>query len=259
MLNKVARIAFLACGAAGCGCASQLIVNGGFETGTLSGWTLSSEAGSYAGSDFFASKSTTTPISGSATSGAESGTYYAVSDGVGPATEVLSQTFTVPTGLSSVVLSYSLFVDSASGDVIDTAAGLDYSQGANQYADVSLLSSGTSVFSTSSGVLRDFYQGTDNAAPIPNAYTNYSFNITSLVSAGGTFTLRFAEVDNLGPLNMGIDNVSIVTTAVTPTPEPDSVTLGFLSMIAFSALLLIRNNAARRRQPSPAPEATWSA
>ena len=38
------------------------------------------------------------------------------------------------------------------------------------------------------------YLGVD-AGVDPHAFTNYSFNITSIVGAGGTFKLRFAEVD----------------------------------------------------------------
>jgi hypothetical protein len=240
MIRLLARIGFLVCSATGIACASQLITNGGFETGSLSGWTVTGEAGSYAGSGFFASNSTTTPQSGSTTVGPESGSYYAVSDGVGPATEILSQTFTVPAGAASVILSFGLFVNSYGGDIVNTAAGLDFSGAANQYGVVSLLSSGASLFSTTTGVLGNFYQGTDSAATNPNHYTNYNDNITSLVEAGGTFTLRFAEVNNVNYLNMGVDNVSVVYTAATATPEPSSIvlTLSALGAIWFGIMTL---------------------
>jgi hypothetical protein len=163
--------------------------------------------------------------------GPESGSYYAVSDSQGTGTLILSQTFTVPTGAASVILSFGLFVNSYGGDIVNTVAGLDFSgtadpgNPADQYGAVSLLSSGASLFSTSTGVLSNFYQGTDSAANNPNHYTNYTDNITSLVGSGGTFTLRFAEVNNVNYLNMGVDNVSVVFTPTTATPEPSSIVL----------------------------------
>jgi hypothetical protein len=246
----------LAFSAAGIACASQLIINGGFETGSLSGWTVTSEAGSYPGSGFFASNSTTTPQSSSPTVGPESGSYYAVSDSQGPGTLILSQTFTVPAGAASVILSFGLFVNSDGGDVVNTVAGLDFSgttdpsDPANQYGVVSLLSSGASLFSTTAGVLGNFYEGTDNPMANPNPYTNYTDSITSLVEAGGTFTLRFAEVNNIEYLNMGVDNVSVVYTATTATPEPSSIvlTLAATGAIWVGMMTLGQLNLLRFRQ-----------
>ncbi len=50
----------LAYGYASLAYAGQLIVNGGFETGTLSGWTVASQSGSFPGSNFFALSGTIT-------------------------------------------------------------------------------------------------------------------------------------------------------------------------------------------------------
>lgn len=71
-----------------------------------------------------------------------------------------------------------------------------------------ILSAAATPFDTGAGVLANFILGgsTTNG---PNPYVNFSFDITALVGLGGTFQLRFAEVDNLGFLNMGVDNVSI--------------------------------------------------
>jgi hypothetical protein len=44
------------------------------------------------------------------------------------------------------------------------------------------------------------------------------FDITSQVGAGGTFQIRFAEVDNQFFFNLGVDNVSIVSQAAIPEP-----------------------------------------
>jgi hypothetical protein len=56
----------------------------------------------------------------------------------------------------------------------------------------------------------------------PNPYTNYVFGITPVVGGGGQFILRFAEVDNQGPLNLGVDSVPVEADAI---PEPCSLAL----------------------------------
>ncbi len=233
MKRDVAGVVSLLVLCSGSALGNELITNGGFETGSLAGWTLTSQSGSFSGSGFFVTGGSTAPVSGDATAGPASGANYAVSDGLGPATEILSQSFTVPGGGSSVILSFSLFVNSYGGTAVNPI-GLDYSDGANQYARVDLLQAGTSLFSVGSGVLRNFYSGDDPASSNPNGYTNYSFNITPLVGGGGTFVLRFAEVDNVDVLNMGVDNVSV---NFTPggVPEPSTLVLaasGF-GLLAF--------------------------
>jgi hypothetical protein len=134
------------------------LTNGGFETGTLTGWTVVNQTGSFPGSNFFPLSGTTTPQSGLSTVGPASGNFYAVSDQSGSGTHALLQTFTVPTAASSVVLSFSLFVNSYGGSFINPI-GLDFTDGANQHARVDILAAGASPFDTGVGVLRNFYLG----------------------------------------------------------------------------------------------------
>jgi hypothetical protein len=195
---------------------SQLITNGGFETGSFSGWTVASQAGS--AGNFFVLSGATAPLSGLATVGPADGSFYVSSDETGPSALVLLQSFTVSGPVSSVVLSFSMFANSYGGTAVNPG-GLDYTvAGANQHARVDILRSGATPFDTGSGVLTNFFLGSDSGAN-PHAYTNYNFNITSLVGAGGTFQLRFAEVDNVNFFNLGVDNVSILAT-VSGVPEP---------------------------------------
>jgi hypothetical protein len=83
-----------------------------------------------------------------------------------------------------------------------------------------LISGSTNLFSTTTGDLMNFYGGV-NTTNNPNPYTNYSYNITSLVSGGGTYIVRIGEVNNVDTLNLGVDNVSVVYGA-TSVPEPGS-------------------------------------
>jgi hypothetical protein len=201
---------------------------------------VTSEAGS--SENFFVLNGKTTPQSASSTVGPAAGTFYAVSDGSGPGASTLIQPFTVSGPVSSVTLSFSLFANSYAGVAINPA-GLDWTVlAANQFARVDILKAGASAFDTGSGVLGNFYLGADSSAN-PHAYTTDSFNITSLVGAGGTFQLRFAEVNNLSVFNLGVDNVSIVT-AVSNAPEPGNILISVLGLGAFALQRLARKNIA---------------
>jgi hypothetical protein len=217
--------------------AVELITNGNFETGALGPWVVSDLA-TGTGSWFIDDNlNLTTPISASATVGPAAGTFYAVSDQPGLGTHSLTQTFVVAGPAQSVTLSFDMFVNdwSSTGPIVDPI-GLDHRGPANQHGRVDILTAAAPPFDTGAGVLANYYLGAD-AGPDPHVYTPYSFDITSVVGAGGTFQLRFAETDNQLFFNMGVDNVSIQST---PVPEPAS---GALLMLGGLAL-------ARRRKRS---------
>jgi hypothetical protein len=214
---------------------SQLLTNGGFETGTFSGWTVVNQTGSFPGSNFFVVAGTTTPQSGLTTVGPASGSFYAVSDGIGPGAHALIQTFTVPAPASTVILSFDLFANSYAAPVVNPI-GLDFTDGANQHARVDILRAGASPFDTGAAVLQNFFLGAD-AGTNPHAYTSRTFDITALVGGGGTFELRFAEVDNLLTFNLGVDNVSVNFTAATCAPEPGSTMMTALGICGLWLLL----------------------
>ena len=191
----------------------ELITNGGFETGTLAGWTVDDLAGG--SGSFFIESASTTPLSGNFTAGPSSGVFYAVSDQSGPGTHALTQTFLVPGGATSVVLSFAMFVnDSDSGPIVDPI-GLDHTGAANQHARVDLLLPGAPAFDTGAFVLANLYTGVDGPPVTP--YSPYVFDITPYVGGGGVFALRFAEVDNQLFLNQGVDDVSVIAEVV-PVP-----------------------------------------
>jgi len=125
-----------------------------------------------------------------------------------------------------------MFANSYGGKFVNPI-GLDFTDGANQHARVDILTAGSSPFDTGAGVLLNLYLGTDAGAN-PHAYTNYAFDITSTVGAGGTFQLRFAEVDNQSFFNLGVDDVSI-TTAPSAVPEPSALLpIGLIALIALA-------------------------
>lgn len=213
----------------------ELVSNGGFESG-FAGWTITDQAGG--SGSWFADTTTTTSFSGLASAGPLTGSVYAVSDQTGPGAHALTQSVTVSPGAASVIFSFDMFINDWSGvGPVVHSSGLDYTSGGtsatNQFATVDLLASGTSALSTTTGVLSNFFVGaTPVVSGIPNPYVSYSYDITSLVAGGGTFDIRFAEVDNSGFFNMGIDNVSVLAT---PVPEPATLSLLGMGLIGLAA------------------------
>jgi len=225
-ISKIARSFALAASlgfasAPSFGAVVQLLSNGDFETGTFSGWTVSNLAGG-SGDWFIDTPGTTSPLSGYATAANPTGgSFYAVTDQFGPGTHALTQSIAVPAGASSVVLSFQMFANDQSGQApIINPAGLTHLAGPNQHVRVDLLSGLATPFDTGAGVLANFFLG-DDAGTNPNPYTSYVFDITALVAGGGTFQIRFAEVDNQFFYQMGVDNVSVLATV----PEPATLAL----------------------------------
>jgi len=196
----------------------ELMSNGGFESG-LTGWTVFDQVGG--SGSFFANAGLATPLSAFPTVGPASGTMYAVSDQGGPGAHALYQGFSVAPG-STATLSFRMFVNDQNGaGAIVNAAGLDYTASPNQHGRVDILNSVANPLDTGAAVLGNFYLGVD-PGPNPHAYTFYSFDISTLVGGGGTFYLRFAEVDNQLFFNEGIDDVSILAEQI---PEPGTLLL----------------------------------
>lgn len=215
----------------------ELLTNGDFETGTFAGWTATTRTGSN-GSLAISTPGTITPNGGQATAANPlGGTAYAVTSQNGPGAYSLMQAFTVNPSATSVMLTFQMFANNYAAETFFGEQGLDFAGVANQHARVDLLSSTAGPFDLGAVELANFYLGAD-LGPNPNPYTSYMFDITSLVGAGGTYQLRFAQVDNQLFFNMGVDNVSVLA-QFNQVPEPGS--------FALAALALIGVGFARRR------------
>jgi hypothetical protein len=214
LMAAAASLAFIAAPAS----AAQLLTNGNFETGSYAGWTALA-APSANGSIQLSTPGTGTPQNSFPTpANAAGGNFYSVTDQGGPGAYALLQTFTVAPGTTSLTLSFQQFVQTNAAFAVGLP-DLNFVGPANQHARVDILTASSGAFSTSSiDVVANFYLGIDGAIG-STPYTAYSFNISSL--AAGTYQLRFAQVDNQGNFNQGVDNVSIeaVSGAV---PEPAS-------------------------------------
>ncbi len=205
--------------------ADQLITNGGFETGTLAGWTATSTIPG--DGNFSVTSLSTTPLNYNATVGAHSGTYYAVSDDYdGSSTEYLTQTFTTPASLLSATLSFDIFVN----DIYGADFGTSGSGG-----QVTLLSSLGVPIAVLYGPSDTF----ENPVGSPNPYIAISQNILSDLAANTTYQLQFSSSDSTNLINVGIDDVSLITTSAStaPTPEPSTFSLSAIGgvLVAWMA------------------------
>jgi hypothetical protein len=234
---------------------ANLLVNGDFESGGLSGWFTATRIGtpSYndpptAPSGAFALQGTSglTPLSVLPALLPAGGGSYALSDSTSPGSRVILQSFTLGTdALESVILSFDWYTYDWSGLAVP-GDGLDYLPGPNQNIRVDIMRSALALFSVDpQDVVVNLVDRTspNDASP---AFRTATFDLTPYLLPGGTYTLRFGQVDNLGaPLNFGIDNVSLRATTV--VPEPSSLVL--LLSAAAGGLLVAR----RRGRPDRAP------
>lgn len=214
---------------------TEIIVNGGFETGSFTGWEFNEKGGSA----LFVESGFVSPATAYPTSGPATGLFYALADGPLGATALI-QRFTVG-AVSNASLNFDMFVNSGVDGMIH-ATGLDQETGGsfdpNQHVRVDILSETANAFDTGSGVLGTYYLGANPPGDLN--YSHYQMDVTGLLAAGGNFQLRFAQVNNQAYLLQGIDNVSLT---VTPVPEPETYAL----MLAGLGLVGV---AVRRRQGS---------
>jgi cysteine-rich repeat protein len=188
----------------------NIVLNGGFDLGTLDGWTVDTQN---AGSFFIDAPGTTTPESGNPTApNALGGLFYAVADELGAGTHALSQTITIPADATSAVLDFQMFANNwnAGGTFVASAGLDDTTPNPNQHARVDLLNPGFGPFDTSpDAVVRNVYLGADPLSPPANPYTTYNVDISADVAPGQSYVLRFADTGNRGFFNLGVDNVSV--------------------------------------------------
>ena len=204
--------------------AVQIVNNGNFETGDLSGWTGQDQAGG--SGSWFIQSGTGSPLNGFTVPAPPEGTFAGMTDQGGPGSHVLYQDFVVPTGVTAASLSFEFFVSNQAGDYfnpdsLDSLGGFE-----NQQTRVDILLASSDPFSVLAGdVLLNVFQ-TVPGDPLTFGYELISLDLTSLLQAqeGETLRLRFAETDNQLFFNSGLDQVSL-TVGATAVPEPASVAL----------------------------------
>jgi hypothetical protein len=227
--------------------AAELITNGGFESG-FTAWTRADQLGSEG--TFFIQTGTASPVNGFTVPPPPQGVQAAMTDAMAGGSHVLYQDFVVPVTFNTAVLSFMLFVNNLAGEFF-TPGTLDWATPTlNQQARVDIVSASADPFSVAAGdVLLNAF-ATAVGDPATSGYLLYTIDLATLFSAnaGQTLRLRFAEVDNVLPFNLGVDDVRIAVDAAA-VPEPGTLLLGLAALLALAPFSRLR----ARRATTPRP------
>jgi hypothetical protein len=191
--------------------AQSLLVNGDFETGNFSGWSTTVQPGSDGGL-FVNPTGHAAPLSGFFVYvEPENWNYYALTDQRGPGSYALTQSFHLGSA-SKVHVTFDMSLQNGSG--VTAANGRDFTTTSpNQNATVDILRGGADPLTDDPSDIVGILFGPGSA---PIGWQTYD---QDLILTAGTYSFRFAETDNRGVFQAGLDNVVVTST---PSPEPAS-------------------------------------
>ncbi len=231
MLNRtMAALALAVCFSGAVSAApTELLINGGFETGTLAGWTTSG-LGSPTGGCPSDGRDWNVSNSGTATGCSAAGNpslgnfaAYVMNDAgsnpVSPATYLLSQTVIVPFAVTTATLGFQF-------------SSVSSYSGASRRFFVDVLDSGNAS-------LGELFSYTVPFNDANNGWDVVSVDIGALLAAHGGDSLTFRFNDAIpenwtGPAGLGLDAVSLLATTAT-VPEPASLALLGLGLLGMAA------------------------
>lgn len=218
-------LAFFVAALAPAGAAGANVVNGDFESGTLSGWNVHrvTEAGNW-----FAYEGTDAPIGSKRPTPADpvqeppQGTYAATTDEANPDTLILYQDIALEAG-SSYQLSLLAYYDSYEPIAVPTPNTLSVDEGAlggqgNQQFRIDVMKPDAPLESVDpADILRTVF-ATKPKDPQTMAPTRLTANLSAF--AGQTVRLRIANAVQEEVFNAGVDAVSISSTPTRPGRSP---------------------------------------
>lgn len=182
---------------------AQVVRNGGFETGTLSGWQTSEQGNR--GDGWSADTGARSPVSGFTIPAPPQGRWQAVSDQTGPGSHVLYQDIAVEDDEQGLALT--LWYRNRAGRFI-TPPSLNPFSRANQQLRVDLMRPGAPVRSMAGGdILATIFR---TRVGDPNRMEPTTFRQDLSGFEGGTVRLRIAEVDNQFFFQAGVDAVHVM-------------------------------------------------
>lgn len=211
----------------------ELINNGGFETGTLSGWVATNNTSP--GTCNAANRDWNVSASGTATGCISrpnpiSGTYaaFAMNDGFGPLEYRVTQTFTVPNNIASATLSF-----------LDSIAAV-YTGIPRTWSAILMKDNGVAA-----GV--PYHQVIPFV--IGQGWTLHTVDVTAVLQSqeGRTLSLIFRNVVPevfTGGGGIGLDQVSLLVETAAPVAAPEPVSLGMLT-VGLVGLALARRRSDR--------------
>jgi hypothetical protein len=201
--------------------------NGGAGTEIFTSWTVT-DAGT---GGYYVQTGATSPLNAFAVASPTNGSFAAMTDQGGPGSHLLTQNITVTS--AEQVVRFDLFIHNyALGGAFSSPATLDYTVSPNQQFRADIMTTASPIDDVGAGVLLNLYQ-TKPGDPAISGYKQVSGSLAPFV--GQTVRLRFAEVDNQGVFNAGVDNI---TTGV-PVPTLSPVMLGLLAAALVAAALFL--------------------
>ena len=206
--------------------AQELLTNGDFEPG-LGGWTIIDQVGS--NGTWFSQSGTVSPVNAFVVPAPPGPTHAAMTDSQAGGAHVMYQDFTVPLTLNVATLRFDLYINNHA-NAFFSPASLDFSLPAlNQQFRVDIVTTAADPFSVGvADVLMNIYR-TQPGDPLVSGYTMVTADLTALFAShlGETLRLRFAEVDNVNFMNVGLDRVSLII----PEPSTFATILSGLGML----------------------------
>lgn len=223
-----------------------VVANGGFETGTLSNWSVVNQGSG----DWFAYSGTTSPASGHEIAAPPEGEFAATTDQNGPGSHMMTQDI-VPTTNDST-LSFVLYYENRN-DEFHTPNTLSHEEEPNQQYRVDLIDPNASIDSVAPEDVVENLFITEEGDPLSLEPTLMSFNLSEYV--GQELRLRFAEVDNQFFFQASVDRVRLSSENAVDEPsstapdllvedillEPEEPTEG--DGVEFTALVHNQGNA----------------
>lgn len=194
------------------------VVNGDFETGTLSGWqTQDYPVPPSPGNKWFAYSGTTAPTSGNPIPVPPQGSFAAISDQGGGGTHVLYQDVALEPYYTHK-LSLTAYYHTYASIAIPTPDTLNFTGGPsettfeqpNQQYRIDVMKPTAPILSIDPADILATVFATKVGAPVEMGPTQLTADLSAF--AGQTVRLRFVEVDNQFFFNAGVDAISIAST-----------------------------------------------
>lgn len=204
------------------GAGAATVVNGDFETGSLSGWTVLTSGGEPEFEGWFPYSGTESPKTFQAISAPPQGKFAATSDEGGPGTHILYQDVALEPFFTHT-LTMTVYYRSQAAIAVPTPDSLTSGGPPNQQYRIDVMKPTAAIDSVNpADILATVFQ-TKVGDPETLAPTAVTANLTPF--AGQTIRLRLAEVDNQFFFNASADAVSIAS-----TPPSNAFTLGTLKL-----------------------------
>jgi len=210
---------------------ANLLTNGGFETGDLTGWTAVNSG--LGGINVYTGPITSNsgPIPAPPNS-----TYASLVNQPGPGSHILYQDVSIPAVGDSWYFSTQLFYRNAANVWADNGT-LSEAGAANQHLRIDIMDPNAPVDDVGAGVWLNVFK-TGGNDPFQFGFADVRVNLAQF--AGQTVRIRFAEVDNQFYLDVGIDAVFVGELLVVPANNPLALTLLVLAMLLIGGFVIRR-------------------